>query len=89
MYQVSFKFKAPFREPYYDCVFYDSEEEAIDYSNFLKAFDNYSDVNITSYAIDNLVDANQEIVRLRKLLSNAYTELQQLKKGYNEFIQGR
>lgn len=89
MYQVSFKFKAPFREQYYDCVFYDSEGDAVDYSNYLKSFDNYSDIRITPNAVDYLVDANEEIARLRKLLSNAYTELQQLKRDYNEFLRNR
>lgn len=60
-------------------------DSSLEYINSGKDFIS-SDVRVIENAFGSLAEANTEIDRLRKLLSNSYVELQQLKKGYNEFI---
>lgn len=89
MYQVSYKFRTPLNNYKTSCVFYPKDYMAKKAALEIADISNISDVQIVPHAIDCHCEANIEIQRLRKLLSQAYVELQQLKEGYNEFIQTR
>ena len=88
MYQVLYKRTSQDNSYYYDYILFQSIEEATDFVDRIKIHPKVSDIQIIPNAVENTY-ANREIQRLRKLLSQAYVELQQLKEGYNEFIQTR
>lgn len=86
MYRVHFTYTPEEGNPYQDCLSYNDLEFAEKVVNRFKNNPRCSNVYIAHNAISNWCEAGVEIDRLRKLLSNAYVELQQIKKGYNEFI---
>lgn len=85
MYQVLYKRTSQDNSYYYDYIFFQSIEETTNFVDRIKIHPKVSDIQIISNAVENTY-ANKEIQRLRKLLSNAYIELQQLKKDYNSYI---
>lgn len=87
MYQVNYKYITPLNNQKTDCVFYHTSDVAKEAASEMAESPNISDVQIVPHAINSRCEANVEIHRLRKLLSQSYMELQQLKRGYNEFIQ--
>lgn len=89
MYQVNYKYNAKSGNSFYNCCKYDDLDIAARNAEMIRDTERITNVTITAHAFENLCEANVEIDRLRKLLSNAYTELQQLKRDYNEFLRNR
>lgn len=73
-------------DPIKDCVFFDDLEEAQKFADAIKKDPEIYDVKVMSYSIRDIHDANEEILRLRNLLSQSYLELQRMKEDYNGFI---
>lgn len=68
-------------------MFYDTEEQVKKFCEELQSSNFKIDYLKTSKnSFNDICEANEEIERLRDLLTHAYTELQFIKAGYNEFI---